>query len=564
MTLVSTTAHIPSVENGADAVSYEIVPSTLVVSLDENGNWVEGTETLNDFALVKLKAVKITGGKRSDYYGCWDGDGAIIPNTVYTAPISKNDFTKTYSLYETKYNSQGKVIKGELLSVITITVNRAGKNGDSLTVKSTTVYYGISASGTDSSSVTDWQQSILNTTVDKPYLWSKTDVEFSDGKHAITYSATTRGNKGATFRQHAVFEPVGNNGYNYQSGSGVEEFIDTIPNANGSVWYRCVLSYNSKEHPEYDSLTSKAWSSSGAQQRFIATDFLLAQNATIKMLGTNEINLYSSDNKMFGSFRVPSGNASVNGDRDGGEYALWLGSGIGENAPFSVTDKGALRSTSGTIGGFRIGQDHIGSTQDYNMYLTNERLHFGSWVGLSNNNGYALDINGGGYRGISIMSITGDASKISTGIFSSVIANSNVGNYCAAAELQAAWATSAGDIDMTDALSGNHAILIHSGDVAGMRQSFVRLKNNKTLTDYNHTIECYNAADIYLTLPSEPKYGQHYEVIQRGNTVNFKGGKYNIRDMNSNSVDKNWYTGTVGQVSYFWFNGNEWLVRYIN
>ena len=118
---------------------------------------------------------------------------------------------------------------------------------------------------------------------------------------------------------------------------------------------------------------------------------------------------------------------------------------------------------------------------------------------------------------------------------------------------------------MTDAEKGNHAILIRNGDVAGLRPSFVRINQSKDLSCYNYNIECYNANDITLTLPdTEDMWGQHLVVIQRGNgKVNFTS-IYNIHDLNAKKDSKTWFSGTRGQVSYFWFNGTEWLVRYIN
>ena len=120
---------------------------------------------------------------------------------------------------------------------------------------------------------------------------------------------------------------------------------------------------------------------------------------------------------------------------------------------------------------------------------------------------------------------------------------------------------------MTKALEGNHAILIESGDVAGIRPSFVRINKDLALSDYNFNVECYNeTSTITLTLPDSPKWGQHYVVIQRGNgRINFKSAlNTNIHDLNNGANDKTWYSGTLGQVTWFWYNGTEWMVRYVN
>lgn len=478
MTVARAAGHIPSVENGEDAIYYQIVPSTLVVSLDANGNWADDTKVNSKKqAIVTCKAYKVVGSVRQEvnnlfivskkqmYYNQKQADVIVYADN--------NASSQDIKLCEVKSQSSGGVITsvpGDTLAIITISINRAGKNGssvtiqysadgstnwqdeyfagakyiriysdgkwssamklvgddgtsflitgsfdskeglpasgaklgdayliggnlwvyvaytgedttkhyrgfenvgnikgpkgDSVTVKSTTVYYGISASGTDYGSVTDWQTSVQNITADKPYLWTKTVVTFSSGQPAITYSVTTRGNKGATFRQHTDFEE---GEYSYQSGSGVEEFIDVI--CINNHWYRCVKSYTSTSKSDVNNNVTKTeyWTSDGVNgMTFVATHLLLAENATINMLGTNEINLFDSNSNMFGSFRVPHGDASVSGDRDSGKYALWIGAEIGSNAPFSVTKNGELWAYSGTIGGLEI----------YNHSDTKKGLHY--------------------------------------------------------------------------------------------------------------------------------------------------------------------------------------------
>ncbi len=75
----------------------------------------------------------------------------------------------------------------------------------------------------------------------------------------------------------------------------------------------------------------------------IATHLLLAENATINMLGSNQINLYNqSGGAIFGSFRVVS---------DDNDYALWLGAALAKDAPFRVTKDGSLYASKGIFAG---------------------------------------------------------------------------------------------------------------------------------------------------------------------------------------------------------------------
>lgn len=662
MGIARATGHIPSVKNGEDAVSYEIVPSTLVVSLDANGNWVDGTVTSQKgAAVVILKAVKITGSNREEFTGYWeDGEqeGGVSKERI--ALIKKTDSERTVLLYNAKIDGNNEATKGELLSVITISVNRAGANGssiliqysadgstdwkdsyfigakyiriyangswggamklvgddgtsflikgsftskeelptsgtklgdaylingdlwvyvaytgddttkhyrgfenignikgpkgDSITVASTKVYYGISASGTDYNTVAEWiEGQVQNVTSDKPYLWTKSETVFSDGKSAISYSVTTRGNKGATPRQHIGFE---SGEYDYQSGSGTEEFIDVI--ANNGAWYWCVQSYNSKTNPELNSLTSKAWKLSSANQRFIATDFMLANNATINMLGSNEINLYSSNSTMFGSFRVPHGDAGVAGDKDGGTYALWLGADIGANAPFSVTKNGEMKAYSGVIGGLNIYNISDGKkgfyyyrkgTDNYpesKMSITSDSLLIGAQGGVASLYGGNVEIcPWGGGRKFDNGNTSWDFSQ------SALTVRKNLVNSPIAMDSMAAYVTSTGcdgklnegfvceaengneviamrasaksgttNIGLLVSAAGgttNEAIRALNGVYAGLRLPVVTKFGDFTIGEYE-TIIIFNteSSTKNIVLPSNPSQGELHIIVQNG------------------------------------------------
>jgi hypothetical protein len=387
-----------------------------------------------------------------------------------------------------------------------------------------------------------------------------------------------RGSAGAIWRHHKGFvDSSETEPYEYMAGGSDEKFIDAV--LIGKIWYRCILKYESTGRTDTrntpgSSEFGKYWSAADMSMAFIATDFFLAENAKINLFGSNEINLYSSseDGKIFGSFRVPNGNG------DDSAYALWFGAETGSEAPFSVTNRGYLKATDaeisgtimskgGSIGGFKINEDALGSNNGYNMYLTNDFIHFGNWGAFFHNAGYNINLGYQNRHGIEVSSFSSDTNNINVGGYFHVTANSekDKGSYCAALELASLWATGAGDIDMTDAEKGNHAILIQNGDVAGLRPSFVRIDKNKALSCYNYNIECYNTKDITLTLPdTEGIWGQHLVVIQRGDGKVIFTSTCNIHDLNANKDSKTWFSGTRGQVSYFWFNGTEWLVRYIN
>lgn len=144
-----------------------------------------------------------------------------------------------------------------------------------------------------------------------------------------------KGQKGALMREHDGFE---SGSYKYLSGAGEEAYVDVV--CVKGKWYQCTKTYD--DATSSPSLTDGHWTVM-SNYKSIATHLLLAENATINMLGSNQINLYNpSGGAMFGSFRV------VSNDND---YALWLGAPNGADAPFSVTKDGSLYASNGIFAG---------------------------------------------------------------------------------------------------------------------------------------------------------------------------------------------------------------------
>lgn len=144
-----------------------------------------------------------------------------------------------------------------------------------------------------------------------------------------------KGQKGALMREHDGFE---SGSYKYLSGSGEEAYVDVV--CVRGKWYQCTKTYD--DATSSPSLTDGHWTEM-SNYKSIATHLLLAENATINMFGSNQINLYNpSGGAMFGSFRV------VSNDND---YALWLGAPNGADAPFSVKKDGSLYASNGIFAG---------------------------------------------------------------------------------------------------------------------------------------------------------------------------------------------------------------------
>lgn len=432
-------------------------------------------------------------------------------------------------------------------------------------IKSTEVTYQIGSSGTTPPTDGVWDTKIPNITDEKPYLWTRTIFKYTNGTDSKSYSVATRGTKGALMREHDGFE---SGKYKYLSGSGAEEYIDVVC-INGK-WWQCIVTYDDKT--DTPSLDDGHWKEMN-NYKSIATHLLLAENATINMLGTNQINLFNptdTGRKIYGSFRVV---------KDVNDWSLWLGGETGDSASFAVkrsghfkgTDvdiSGRINATSGSIGGFNIGDNAIGTfdgstgagfNQNYMQFTGSDFFH---------GQGYFIACGNYAGKGLYIDSTVSSSNNLCAGIQVRVRAGYfapsdpvNGGNMCTALDLFTQWTGQTESFDVTNAYEGNHAIVIRGGDVIGLRPSFVRIAASYELTEYNHTIECYNTSTIALTLPSSPKYGQCYTIIQRGGRINIYS-YINIYDTHNTILATTWYSDTRGQVSWLWYNGIQWIVSY--
>ena len=463
-----------------------------------------------------------SNGGQFDYFG-------VLVDTNPNAPSAAGDWVK----YDWSY------VKGA-----------TGATGNG--IKSTEVTYQIGSSGTTPPTDGVWDTKIPNITDEKPYLWTRTIFKYTNGSSATSFSVATRGTKGALMREHDGFE---SGKYKYLSGSGAEEYIDVVC-INGK-WWQCIVTYDDKT--DTPSLDDGHWTEM-SNYKSIATHLLLAKNATINMLGSNQINLYNpTGGAMFGSFRV------VDDDND---YALWLGGKDGKSASFAVTRGGAIKATAGTIGSFTI-RELQGGYYDF----------FANYEGVANFSApSSISLNSQG-----ILASTGSPGAGARFFFGNTETTNGVASWGNGAlqvslsfQYGADTSQTAANISVMGKSSStatalqlsatgglnNHAIAIRDGDVAGLRPSFVRITSNYTLTEYNHTVACDNTSAITLTLPSSPKLGQCYTVIQQGGRVTLSTNK-SIYDSRNFKTATTWYSDTRGQVSWLWYNGAQWIVCYV-
>lgn len=536
--------------------NYDTLSETIISQNSEKYVWsadkvlyTDGTggDFINAYCIGKCS--DLTSVK--EQYGTSTSAGTKPSSWGYSYPSNPANGTYVWSRDEIVWAGDNSTTHSDAQLIGYIAVNGATGNG----IKSTEVTYQIWNSGTTPPKDEEaWSTRVPNITDEKPYLWTRTIFKYTNGDSSNpSYSVATRGTKGALMREHDGFE---SGKYKYLSGSGAEEYIDVVYIKNSDKWWQCIVTYDdATDSPKLDDGHWKEMNSF----KSIATHLLLAENATINMLGTNQINLFNpTGGAMFGSFRV------VDDDND---YALWLGGKDGKSASFAVTRGGAIKATAGTIGSFTIRELQGGY---YDFFANYEGVaNFSAPSSISLNSQGILASTGSPGNGARFFfgnsEFTNDAPSWGNGALQ-VSLNFQYGADTSqtAANISVMGKSSSTATALQLSATGglnNHAIAIRDGDVAGLRPSFVRIAASYKLTEYNHTIECYNTSTITLTLPSSPKYGQCYTIIQRGGRVNISSD-INIYDTRNTSSATTWYSDTRGQVSWIWYNGIQWIVSY--
>lgn len=126
-----------------------------------------------------------------------------------------------------------------------------GANGTSVSVKSTSVTYQVGASGTDKPTGT-WSTTVP-TVPNGKYLWTKTVVNYSDGKSTEAYSVSYKGTNGlngangtsVTIKSTSVTYQVSASGTTTPTGNWVET-VPTVPNGQ-FLWTRTIVTYSDEK-----------------------------------------------------------------------------------------------------------------------------------------------------------------------------------------------------------------------------------------------------------------------------------------------------------------------------
>lgn len=440
-----------------------------------------------------------------------------------------------------------------------------GPKGDSITITSTSVTYQIHNSGTTPPTGT-WSPGIPSVTDEKPYLWTKTYVLYSDGTSTTSFSVATKGKQGAsvTGRTGSVVRAsIWNTGVAFYCGDTLvngQYYVDVVyvaddTESDGWAKYQCI-----KNHTSSSSITTSNgtyWKRMSSAS--IYAPLIVGKNASIDFAQGQQFNLMEG-NSVWGSFRY------VN---TGDSPALWLGGTDSRYAPFSVTKNGYIKATSGQIGSFRITEftDSVSKLKFYDLYAEHDsfgvieasQLNLGAQgitVGVGN-------ASLGAYGHIS-MGHAGAGNKETGFTYNNVL---SVNVVCHNGdETGAAYISAEGSVDNVKALmvyadqgTHNYAVYADAGMIRGALCPRVKvISSNYSLKENDNVIICTNSGAIDIQFPSNPAVGQSYIIIQVDGNLYFKGGapfRGRLSDANRNSLTK-------GQINFFFFDGTHWSNSY--
>lgn len=304
--------------------------------------------------------------------------------------------------------------------------------------------------------------------------------------------------------------------------------IVTIYANNKQLKFQC-----SQTHTSSASNKPAAGSASAYWQQLndmvpIYTPLLFAENAVINFLQGMEFVVHNSKTDI-------SVNTIIAG-LVGGDIPLFVGNSTPSNAPFRVAKDGSfvatkaditgtINASSGTIGGFKIDEGALKSTDSFgDMLLSSNLIKF---TGSKTNLYLGVDTWPASMGGALYGPIRAEVSRSAAGGTAG-----NVGMYInvTGAALSDGTTTAARQ-------SGNHALYIPEGFITGFRLRNVRTSSNRTLTDMDSVVFSTATREITLTLPSSPKQGQIYFIrkVGSGNVKLTRGNTQHRICTNSNS-----------------------------
>lgn len=296
-------------------------------------NSVSGTQTTTTkvMALCGSEQVPCTVGNISSPTGISAvSDGKTPEPTITITATSALTQSGTITIPITV---DGDIIINKTFSYSIAFKGATGQNGTSVTVKSTSVTYQVGTSGTTNPTGT-WGADVP-TVPNGQFLWTKTVVNYSDGKSTEAYSVSYKGTNG-TNGSNGTSVKITSTSVTYQvSTSGTTtptgnwgETVPTVPNGQ-YLWTKTVVKYSDGKSTESYSVSYKGTNgTNGTNGKDAITMAITSSGGTIfkntAIATTLTAHVYKGGVEMTGANLTALG--TIKWYKDGGTTAVATGS----------------------------------------------------------------------------------------------------------------------------------------------------------------------------------------------------------------------------------------------
>ena len=321
------------------------------------------------------------------------------------------------------------------------------------------------------------------------------------------------------------------------------KYLDIILAPDGSQQYY-ILNSNHNENSYTASLNwnndEKSHWTEAADFDFVATRALMADNATINYLDSNEVRIWNGKSRNQNSLvagmtsGTPSQPGDYVGDQDGvsNPVRIWAGSTVNSNnttdltlAPFRVYNDGSLVANNATLTG-TFNQNQLWINQDVNLQNLNLKVGFMGWLIITDNTKHEVNIDVS-YNIVYDNSLLGHISFDENGLyFIVVIADNQIKIYkfdqaTAISESVSKYAYY-GSGQPTDELLNGQTIIYNGGNINNVQDSYMH---------YTYTTSPLGRSDfpdpsMDINTSTKPHFTQLYSYRIRPNIV--ASGNYQI------------------------------------
>lgn len=310
-----------------------------VVLTNDNYTFLGTTNSVNGTQTTTTQVMALCG---SEQVSCTVGN--ITCPTGISAVSDGKSLQPTITITATSALTKSGTITIPIVIDGDITINKTfsysiafkgatGQSGTSVTVSSTSVTYQVGTSGTTKPTGA-WSTTVPNVP-NGQFLWTKTVVQYSDGKSTEAYSVSYKGTNG-TNGSNGTSVTVSSTSVTYQTGTSgttppTGTWSPTVPNvANGQyLWTKTVVKYSDGKSTESYSVSYKGTNGTNGKDGLDAiTMAITSSGGTIfkntAIATTLTAHVYKGGVEVSGSVLTSLG--TIKWYKDGGTTAVATGS----------------------------------------------------------------------------------------------------------------------------------------------------------------------------------------------------------------------------------------------